>query len=513
MIPRISEFRSVSLIVLMAFVLLNSGGMPGIEAAGYTISGRVTDSFGNPIQGVTITATPEIETPNRIYLPMVMQNNIQGVSAETPFGSDPLTVVEGVVKTVLRKEILANKPGLLRLDNRAGAEGAQAASTYIAITDANGNYLLDNLPAGKYTLTPSLTGHSFIPLSLTVNVPPNATGQDFKTNQSPTIPFNPSPAAGALGQSIAATLGWTGGDPDGDTVTYDVYFAAGDSTPDALVCDDAPSVTCNPGALSYSTQYYWQVIARDEHGATTTGPVWDFTTETAPIPDLFDSVLYMTQVSGYTSIPDNASLVLGRSPTADFTIDAYFYVPDLDFNSPRTIVRKHNTFEVWFYFHNDQPDRISFEIPLPGIGTIFLNYDTNLQVGWHHMAIVFDNEYTESEDAMVIFLDGTRVAFSPDGAYHPDWVSGLPPSGNVLEIGGVTNGNVGFYGYLEEIRISDVVRYSGSTYTQPTGPFTSDANTVALWHFDEPAGTTYFEDASSYNNDLAGYLGAQTYSP
>jgi hypothetical protein len=64
-------------------------------------------------------------------------------------------------------------------------------------------------------------------------------------------------------------------------VTYDVYFEANDSTPDVLLCDDVTSAFCDPGTLSSGTHYYWQVVARDEHGTTTTGPVWDFATSTS----------------------------------------------------------------------------------------------------------------------------------------------------------------------------------------------------------------------------------------
>jgi len=74
-------------------------------------------------------------------------------------------------------------------------------------------------------------------------------------------------------------------------------------------------------------------------------------------------------------------------------------------------------------------------------------------------------------------------------------------------------GNSGLYGYIEEIRLSSIVRYSGPTYTVPTEPFITDANTRAVWHFDETPGSTVFEDASSYNNDLIGEDGAQTYNP
>ena len=109
---------------------------------------------------------------------------------------------------------------------------------------------------------------------------------DFTTsspNNPPNTPSNPSPTDGAADQDINVDLSWTGGDPDpGDNVTYDVYFEANDSTPDVLICNDAPSVFCDPGTLNYETHYYWQVVARDEHGATTTGPVWDFTTSSPP---------------------------------------------------------------------------------------------------------------------------------------------------------------------------------------------------------------------------------------
>jgi hypothetical protein len=34
-----------------------------------------------------------------------------------------------------------------------------------------------------------------------------------------------------------------------------------------------------PGVLKYNTTYYWKVVARDNHGATTEGSIWNFTTE------------------------------------------------------------------------------------------------------------------------------------------------------------------------------------------------------------------------------------------
>lgn len=101
---------------------------------------------------------------------------------------------------------------------------------------------------------------------------------DVGTAQAPNVPSNPTPAAGAVDQSVDVNLSWTGGDPNGDSVTYDVYFEADDSTPDALVSSRQTGTSYDPGTLASSTTYYWQIIARDSGGKVTTGPIWSFVT-------------------------------------------------------------------------------------------------------------------------------------------------------------------------------------------------------------------------------------------
>ncbi len=106
-------------------------------------------------------------------------------------------------------------------------------------------------------------------------------------NNPPYEPSDPDPKSGSTNIDIDADLSWTGGDPDlGDTVVYDVYLEADDSTPDIQVADDINETTFDPGILEYETIYYWRVIAKDNHGASTYGYVWRFTTESAPEPDL-----------------------------------------------------------------------------------------------------------------------------------------------------------------------------------------------------------------------------------
>jgi hypothetical protein len=105
----------------------------------------------------------------------------------------------------------------------------------------------------------------------------------FKTgNNPPFVPGNPDPPDSALDQSIFSTLSWTGGDPDGDTLTYYLYF--GESlTPPWILTTGLTSY--DPGVLAYLTTYYWKVVARDQHNNIVESPLWSFTTwDTLPNP-------------------------------------------------------------------------------------------------------------------------------------------------------------------------------------------------------------------------------------
>ncbi|MGB2963925.1 MAG: hypothetical protein WBB69_08065, partial [Anaerolineales bacterium] len=100
-------------------------------------------------------------------------------------------------------------------------------------------------------------------------------------NDPPTTPYNESPFDGATNRSINTDLAWSGGDPNGDPVTYDVYFEAGDSTPDSIICNDTSSSSCSLPTLAYNAHFYWKVIA-DDGIDTSGGPVWDFWTVSSP---------------------------------------------------------------------------------------------------------------------------------------------------------------------------------------------------------------------------------------
>jgi len=62
--------------------------------------------------------------------------------------------------------------------------------------------------------------------------------------------------------------------------------------------------------------------------------------------------------------------------------------------------------------------------------------------------------------------------------------------------------NVKFQGYIDEVRISNVVRYDGPEWKVPKGKFEVDERTISLWHFDEAPGLSRFTDTSGNGHHL-----------
>jgi hypothetical protein len=108
-------------------------------------------------------------------------------------------------------------------------------------------------------------------------------------NNAPFQPSDPDPGSGAINVEIDKTLSWTGGDPNNDTVTYDVYFGK-DSNPPKVV-ENITEESYDPGILDYNSTYFWKIVAWDDMGYSTEGPIWYFRTKVegnfAPeIPDI-----------------------------------------------------------------------------------------------------------------------------------------------------------------------------------------------------------------------------------
>jgi hypothetical protein len=94
---------------------------------------------------------------------------------------------------------------------------------------------------------------------------------------APGSPSNPFPANGAQEQSLSLVLRWSCSDPDGDSLTYDIYFGAHYPLPlvDSLLTD----TIFDPGPLSLGHTYYWMIVAHDPDGHFAIPPTWRFSTK------------------------------------------------------------------------------------------------------------------------------------------------------------------------------------------------------------------------------------------
>lgn len=106
------------------------------------------------------------------------------------------------------------------------------------------------------------------------------------TNNAPSTPVNPVPANNSTGidDSSAVVLSWESTDPDvNDTLRFDVF--AGSTLPlsEIPLAANLSAASYNMGTLPFpGAIFYWQVKAKDNHGATSTGEIWQFTIRTRP---------------------------------------------------------------------------------------------------------------------------------------------------------------------------------------------------------------------------------------
>ncbi len=115
---------------------------------------------------------------------------------------------------------------------------------------------------------------------------------------------------------------------------------------------------------------------------------------------------------------------------------------------------------------------------------------------FHHIAYVYDGAQER------LYLDGVLQTFRAASGSIGNSSSAVSAVGAIFRDGYIHGG---CQGYIDTLRISNIVRYSGNSFTPPTGDLGSDANTLLLYNFDEPTGSKTITDLSG--NGHTGTLG------
>ena len=143
-------------------------------------------------------------------------------------------------------------------------------------------------------------------------------------NNPPNQPSNPSPFSGSNNQPVNLTLSWNCSDPDGNPLTYDVYFGTSNNPP--ITSSNQSAASFNPGQLNNNATYYWKIVAKDNQGHTTSGPIWNFTTQTVVVNNPPNQPSNPNPVNGATGRPVNLTMTWTcTDPDGDpLTYDVYF---------------------------------------------------------------------------------------------------------------------------------------------------------------------------------------------
>ncbi len=133
--------------------------------------------------------------------------------------------------------------GQVRTSNGMGIANVTVSDgTRTATTDATGNYTLSGVPAGSYTLTPALSGYTFIPATRSVTVSANVSGQDFTATGQQIPTYSVSGQVTHNGTALA-----------GVTVSDGTRTATTDATGNyTLTSVPAGSYTLTPALIGYT---------------------------------------------------------------------------------------------------------------------------------------------------------------------------------------------------------------------------------------------------------------------
>ena len=216
-------------------------------------------------------------------------------------------------------------------------------------------------------------------------------------NYAPYAPSAPSPEDGATGVDIDTTLSWSCSDPEYQQLTYDVYFDT--NSPPSKVSSNQSDMIYDPGILDFETTYYWKIVAWDEYGLSTSGPVWNFTTRVNLPPY-------------EPSDPDP------KNESNDISINTNLYWTGGDPDENDTVY-----YNVFFEADNPDPKKVANDISQTWFDPGELEYNTT----YYWKIVARDNNYAVNESAV----------------WHFTTVMNLPP--NPPSIEGPTNGKHGEY--------------------------------------------------------------------
>jgi len=93
--------------------------------------------------------------------------------------------------------------------------------------------------------------------------------------------------------------------------------------------------------------------------------------------------------------------------------------------------------------------------------------------------------FVKGSGTLRIYVNGTQVGSASNNISYSITTQ--------LRIGAQSVSSLGMSGYIDDLRASDIARYTDN-FTAPTEPFVNDRNTLLLLHMDGTNNSTVFID-------------------
>jgi len=160
-------------------------------------------------------------------------------------------------------------------------------TTSTVFTNVNGEFEILDLTVDDYSVQAEKDGYltQFEGITITDNSTINVIFEmDLETanNRPPNSPILDTPANNAIDLETEVQLIWSGSDPDGDDITYNIEIL-NDLNSEVLEFSNLTDTTYTVTGLNYGVKYFWQVSASDDINSPTLSDVYSF--ETLPFPN------------------------------------------------------------------------------------------------------------------------------------------------------------------------------------------------------------------------------------
>ncbi len=397
---------------------------------------------------------------------LVVWNSNQVIESFLGFGAKKVTV-----ETSTDGKTWAPVANVPEFSRGPGAPG-YAANTTVDFAGANAKYV-------KLTINGSWGG-----------VAPQTGLAEVRFFYIPVQARAPQPATGAKGVSVETALTWRAGR---EAASHKVCFGTDQAAVTAGTAATKTVSACSfaPGALNFSTIYYWKV---DEVNAVTyPGDVWSFTTEDYKVVDDFESYtdkagkeVFSTWIDGFADNYKSSGSTVGLDTAKNGTFGETTIIhggrqsmPLAYDNSKAPISEAVRTF--------DKPQ----DWTASGIKSLSLWFQGVAGNGGQLYVKINSTKVSYSGDAMDLARPVWQV-----------WNIDLSKAGNVSSVRSLTIGIEGA-GAKGTLYVDDIRLYAKAPeYIVPVQP--AATGLVAYYTFDEGSGTTVKDSSGKGNNGTFG---------